>query len=242
MCKASVLKFGLFMIMTTIIASPAFGGLMHYANPQQGAHVVLNYTSEGAGGDSGGPFQATLYDAYNNPTDVWKTFCVEADGGEEDFSPGTTYQVWSTDPHVAAATGNYVTNEAKWLYYQSLHHPESLVGYTPDNIDSDTVLQQAIWHGVLHNNNPLNITYSDLAATWYNAAAAAVATPAGLADADLVRVINPADLEYTGTGVQAQSQLYETTIYDIPEPSTIVLLGMWALGLLAYARRQRKKV
>ena len=203
MHKTFLVKFG-FVTLIFSIACPAFAELTHLANPQPGDMIVLNYTSEGAGSYSGGPFLATVTHA-DNTTDIWKTFCVEADGGEEDFYPGTTYQVWSTDLHVAAATGNYVTDAAKWLYYQSLHDSDALPSYVPDDISSDSYLQEAIWHGVLLSgtNTPLNMPYEGPAVTWYELAAAAVA--AGWADADLVRVVNPADLGYSGTGASPKS-------------------------------------
>ena len=128
----SMLTVGLLLVLMCMAISPAFGELSHYANPAVGEKVVLDYTAEGHGDNSGGPFVGTLTHA-DSTTDVWKTFCVEADGGEEVFYPGATYQVWSTDLHTTSATGNYVTDAAKWLYYQSLHDPiNSLPGYIPE--------------------------------------------------------------------------------------------------------------
>ena len=221
-----------------LVAGRALGDFVsHYANPQVGEQIILNYTTEGAGWNSGGPFTATLFHA-NNTQDVWTTFCVEAGQSDEDFNPGQTYQVLSTNLNVASDTGNYVTDAAKWLYYQSLHDPSLLVGYIPGDINSDSELQEAIWHGVLAggvSGSPLDTNYDATAQTWFNAAAAATVGGAW-ADANLVRVINPAALDYSG-GPQAQSQLYETVPYPdpVPEPSTIVLLGIIAIGLLACA-------
>ena len=234
---ASMLTVGLLLVLMSMVISPAFGELSHYANPAPGEQVKLDYTTEGPGDNSGGPFMGTLYHA-DNTTDVWKTFCVEADGGEEVFNPGTIYQVWSTDLHYTSATGNYVTDAAKWLYYQSLHGPiNSLPGYIPDDISSDSYLQEAIWHGVLlggPSGPALSMPYSGPAVTWYDDAVAAVA--AGWADANLVWVINPADINYGGSGAQAQSQLYERESEPVPEPATLILLGTCFFGFLAYVR------
>ena len=225
-----------------VFAGPVMADLSHYANPLavgvDGEQVTLNYTGEGAGWNSGGPFVGTLYHA-DGTTDVWKTFCVEADGGEENFSPGATYKVWSTDLHTTAATGNYVTDAAKWLYYVSLHDTSQLDGYTGD-LASDSYLQEAIWHGVWLSGTttPLNMAFDEPAVTWFNKAV--TETEGGKwAEADLVRVIDPADLGYTGTGTQAQSQLYEVDLYPVPEPSSLIVLSLGVLGLVGYARRRR---
>jgi hypothetical protein len=224
-------------------SSPALAEITHCANPLvvglNGEHIQLNFTSEGAGWNSGGPFTATLYHA-DNTKDVWQTFCVEAGpGGDEEFSPGQTYKVWKTDLHVATATMNYVTDAAKWLYYESLHNPSLLAGYVPGDITSDSYLQEAIWHGVLKvDNTPLSTPFSGNAVTWFNAAAAA--TAGGIwADANSVRVISPAVLEYTSTGDQAQSQLYEVCTVPVPEPFTPISFAIGIFALLMYAWQRR---
>jgi hypothetical protein len=147
-----------------------------------------------------------------------------------------------------------VTDAAKWLYYQSLHAPYKLVGYSDylagdstQQIIGDSYLQEAIWRGVclngtttpLFNDDPSKFTGP--AVTWYNAAVAAV--EAGWDDADLVWVINPADTNYSGSGVQAQSQLYERESVPVPEPATLILLGTCLFGFLAYVRPwQNRKI
>ena len=225
------------------LPNPVLGVITHYADPLVvgffGESVKFNYTTEGVGSNSGGPFTATLYHS-NGTQDVWQTFCVEAGAGSaESIQMGTTYKVWSTDLHVASDTGNYVTDAAKWLYFQSLHDPSLLAGYVPGSIASDSYLQEAIWHGVLaSNNHPLNTPFSGNAVTWFNAAAAATAGGTW-ADADLVRVLNPASSYYFGYGAQAQSQLYETCPIPVSEPSTCVLLALSSFGLFICLRRRK---
>jgi hypothetical protein len=142
---------GLTVLLIGMGTNPAIGDMLnyHYANPSVSENVVFTLTSEGTSPDAGGPFQGTLSHE-GGSSDVWKTFCVEADGddgGAEYFSLGTMYKVWNVDLHTATGTGNYVTDAAKWLYYQSLHDPDQLENYTAD-LAHDVLLQRAIWHGI----------------------------------------------------------------------------------------------
>lgn len=169
----------------------------------------------------------------DNTRDVWQTFCVEAGhGSSEDITLGVTYEVMSTDLHIASDTGDYVTDAAKWLYYQSLHNSSALAGYVPGNIVSDSYLQEAIWHGVPKSNNPpLDTPFAGVAVTWFNAAAFATAG-GSWANANQVRGLNPARSTCKGTQ-PGQSQLYEvSSTTSVPEPSTFVLSVVAVIGRL----------
>ena len=127
----------------SLLAGPAIGDLIPIA-PVVGDQVVLNVAADG-GVNYGGPFIGTLYPA-SGPSPSWTTFCVEADGYDVTFNPGQTYYVGGTSLNTAS-NGNYVTDAAKWLYYQSQADPSALsvLGYVPSSLPSDSDLQEAIW-------------------------------------------------------------------------------------------------
>jgi hypothetical protein len=249
----SVIVFIVIAAVLSLAASRARANIMHYANPSDGQQAIIDFTTDGQGANAGGPFTATLFDTQNAPINVWKTFCLEADGADELFWPYSwrsqehpaIYEVENTRLNTATDTGNVVTDVAKWLYYQSLHDPSQLVGYVgydltksaAERLASDSSLQLGIWNGVLHNGSPLSIGayQSDSnAKLWYDAAVAAVA--AGWGDANKVRVLNPVD---RNTREPAQSLLYETVGYDgnpVPEPGMLELLAVSASATLICAR------
>ena len=205
--------------------------------------------------NGGGPFLGNI------AGDTWRTFCVEADGGSENVSLGATYYVVGTSPNTATATGNTITEAAKFLYYAYGHDLLTLgnsgAAYS-DTSTNNNSLQQAIWSLVVKMSagNGIN-DYSDSytgvtetywlqvgalsadAATWRSFAIAAVTganATANLALADRIRVINPDDT-YPASGAQAQSMLYEI----VPEPASIVvwsLLAGGAAGLSVVKRRR----
>ncbi len=126
---------------------PALGSVNIFANPQVGEQVVF---TGGNGVNDGGPFLGTLSDG-----STWSTFCVEADGSVEWFVPGAQYNVLSTNAVTATASGNTVTNEAKWLYWQYGTNPSAITAvvdgvvhtYDDSNL-AKAELQEAIWKGV----------------------------------------------------------------------------------------------
>jgi hypothetical protein len=246
-----------------LAAGSAFGSLTHYAEPVPASQVVeFNYptSSDGQGvaqgSTDGGPFTAQLYDAGTGLASGadWTTFCVEAGNHVEYFVPGTQYTFRITSGN-ATASGNLLTEKAKWLYYESLHNPGDLTyhgaAYTPTSQADNDALQEAIWHAV---ENPAgvplqDVTDDDQAMVYYNEALSAV----GLSSAeggsgellgawDDVEMINPypAPAGYTETG-EAQTMLFEDTAYEnpVPEPvSLIVWSVLGAAGMVAIRRRR----
>jgi hypothetical protein len=221
------LQFVLIGVLS-LVACPAVGAITHYANPYVGQKVVFNYAPD-PGGNSGGPFVGTLY----NPVATWTTFCVEADDHDELFTPDAQYVVNNISPTTATASGNYVTDEAKWLYYESLHDPSQLPGYVPGNSSSDTELQEAIWAGVLGGgssgkqlSDPSNSSPTPLdpiiAGGWYADAVTAVTKYPDGPWVTSVWVLNPDTSTNPEDSPQVQSMLYEV----VPEPATMIV---WSL-------------
>jgi hypothetical protein len=228
----------------------AHGAIQIAIDPVPGDNVVFADTPGRVG--NGGPFLGTL-----NGSSQWYTFCVEADGGEENLSFGTPYKVVGTSDFTATATGNTVTNAAKFLYYAYGHDLlTTLLGtYTNTGVDNGSV-QDAIWSLTVKTSaglgpNDYTNAYSNATNYWLNigtlsadasalraAAILAVTTDANaatfLADAARIQVLNPADTFPPAPGEQRQSVLYE-----VPEAATIAIWsGLGVIGLVV-ARRRR---
>ncbi len=124
-----------------LLAQPSRAAVDIQVNPSVG-NVVEFYPTSPGGGNGGGPFLGKI------GADTWRTFCVEADGGLETINlepTGTVYKVRSISANVAAATGNVVTQAAKFLYYAYGHG--MLTGSVPTYTDTsanNTALQLAI--------------------------------------------------------------------------------------------------
>ena len=225
---------GLFVGILLLLAGRAFADVMPIT-PITGEQVVLNVAPDG-GVNSGGPFIGTLYPA-SGPSQSWTTFCVQADGYDVTFNPGQTYYVGNTDLNFAS-NGNYVTDAAKWLYYESQAAPSAIPGYIPGTLPSDSDLQEAIWlevqgGGVGGPNLGSAGTQDANTAAWVAAANTAVSN--GWAEADQVQVLWLVD----GSNNPAQNQLYVTApTIPVPEPSTLVLLGFGAVSFLFWRRRR----
>jgi hypothetical protein len=176
-------------------------------------------------------------------TNTWNTFCVEAGAGVEYIVPGTGYVVGSLSDTVASATGNIVTDAARYLYvaYGSM----ALTG-------TNAAFQDAIWSLVKVSSagdTGIN-SYPALASGDYlfatagagaslrAAAITAVTTDANAAAnqalAATVHIINPVTLNPNGT-VNTNQQSF---LYQVPEATTIVVWSV--LGLIGLVgRRQR---
>lgn len=241
MRKFTVLLVVVFLCVATL---PAFGAINIFANPQVGDTVY--FSTENAGDNSGGPFTGHLGSVN------WSTFCVEADGCDEYFSPNTLYTVLNTSAAKATGTGNFVTNAAKWLYWMYGTNQAAITGmidattytYNNDLVDDRTSLQEAIWHGVLqgygNTGQPLSTLMDNAAWAWYDTALAAIGGVGELDDPNnpiygLVRVVNPG---YYSGQTEAQSQLYA-----IPEPASLFVWSLFmaggsCLGMWVWRRRR----
>jgi hypothetical protein len=222
-----------------IYLNPVVGNTASFAGGAGWSAQAFYYA--GGGPYYGGPFIGTL-----NTGASWTTFCVEADGGDERISLGPTYWVSNLDSHVAIATQNYVTDEAKWLYWQ---YGNGLLPATLANNEGWTVndLQVAIWHGVWAHGvvgTSLEMTlagggsaYGTAAQDLYGLAHDALTTGSGVAqagaEANSVYVLSPADGGVNGTQVQSM-------LYAIPEPATIVVWSLLGAGTWLGMRVSRR--
>ncbi len=245
---------------TLIIAAtvPALGSVNIFANPEFGQSVVFSSVPGGAG-NGGGPFQGKLN---NDSSTIWNTFCIEAGNPAESESLvlGKTYKVLSTTSSSATATGNIVTDAAKWLYWQYGVNQEAITGtytYTTywwgkkttttttytysDSYKDRTSLQEAIWHGVQNSEGEsLGTSMSDAARAWYSTAVAAVAADPDAWFLDCVFVLNPGtSSSRCGSSSQAQSVLYANTS-SVPEPATMVVWSLLGLAALLFSRLRRR--
>ena len=140
--------------------------------------------------------------------------------GDVTFNPGNWYHVGATDAREGFGSHNYITDEAKWLYYQFGNDLSQLdkgneSPFTAASLQDGYDLQQAIWHGVLladqgggyYGPGSLNTSFDLVAQALYaDAVTALTGANAAIAqaEADEVRVLSPMD----ANGNYAQAQLY----------------------------------
>jgi hypothetical protein len=211
----------------TFVAAQALASIVTNQTicPKVGDTVVFAaYDSDwGTGVNHGGPFIGTLMG-----TTRWKTYCVEAGDYSEAMDFEVNYAVESIGLHTANNTRNYITNAAKWLYYQANHKPSSLANYS-DTMPNKYLLQEAIWHAILGggiSGSSLDKAFETTAQTWFNAAVTAtgetwngnqMTSEGSNSDcANSVYVLNIV----TSSGTAVQSVLFE-----IPEPGAFLVWG-----------------
>jgi hypothetical protein len=228
-----------------LAAVPASASINISADVRVGNSVTIDYAPQWQAHNpaAGGPFQMT------SGNSVWTTFCVESDGATEYFNPGSTYTILGIDSHVATNTGNYITDAAKWLYYQLGHSPSSVLAISDSSFSDLCSLQSAIWF--LTNKKPNSTTSASPLPGDANHLAVGLDSTAvrlvGLAEAqnfsssseakaqaDRIWVINPG---YYGNN-EAQSMLFEA----VPEPASVAVWASvtGAVGLMLVRRRRRQ--
>jgi hypothetical protein len=186
------------------------------------------------------------YQAYNTATkQTFGTFCVELN---EFFWVGNINTVASVaDSAVngglygAVNGADPLSNATKWLYYHfMLKDLEAVTATTKEN---DYSMQLAVWFledellfKVAANTQYYNEYYADaLAQTYVSKALAAQALNAYTGD---VKVMNLVEYDAAGNVLYRQSQLVSA---PVPEPGTLVLIGVGMFTLAVYGKRRTNR-
>lgn len=161
----------------------------------------------------------------------FETFCLEKD--EFVTIPGFYNYAFSKEAYAGGNntdSGDPISAGTAYLYYHFAKETLSGYNYTPGGgrVASAGVLQEAIWflEKEITSLSGGSNAFVNLAITQFGTLAKAMEDANGMFG---VRVINLT----TSTGQLAQDQLY------LPEPGTLLLLGMGFLGLATF-RRSRK--
>jgi len=189
-------------------------------NVKAGDIITLNYGSAHSG--NGGEFLITS-SSYS-----FETFCLETD---EFFTPGKSYKVAGvTDSAQRGGSntnlGDILDNKTAWLYY--MFRTNQLDDYNNDSASAGA-LQNAIWY-----IEEEITSISGQALIWYNAADQAV-TAYNWSNNGQVAVVNIVDTNY---GVGTTNYYKQDQLTLVPEPTSLILLGLGLLGIAVLRRKQ----
>jgi PEP-CTERM motif len=180
---------------------------------------------------SGGEFGFTVYSSGYK----WSTFCVEVD--ESLFF--NSFVPWMTVDDISnsnsTGTGNLSDNSVAWLYWN--FSKGDLDGYSSANTNDQSDLQKVIWDQ-LGQRDYSSVDYFDYdkVSNWLSSASADI-TNNNWTNNGRVQILQLTN----AAGSEGYQDVLIAGTNPVPEPTTMALLGIGLLGLVAVGRKKAKQ-